>query len=95
MRCNDQTRPGIESHMGRTAITGAALLALLAVTAVLISPMPDELPGTAAKRAIVSFAIAVSAAPGPMVEPEALVTHTPSQSHLSLDLLSVTCARLC
>jgi hypothetical protein len=73
-----------------------ALIAALALACVLISPMPDEVPGTTVKLGILSFVI--PAAPGFDLwgaQQSMMATLPEAGLHPTLDVLSVTCARLC
>lgn len=73
-----------------------ALVAALGLACVLISPMPDELPGTAVKLGILPFVI--PAGPGfDMWGAQHSMIATLPEAGLrpSLDVLAVTCARLC
>jgi hypothetical protein len=72
-----------------------ALVAALALACVLISPMPDELPGTAVKVGILPFVI--PAGPGfDMWGPQQSMATLPEAGlPPTLDVLAVTCARLC
>jgi hypothetical protein len=73
-----------------------ALVAALALACVLISPMPDELPGTAVKLGVLPFVI--PAGPGfDMWGAQQSMMATAPEAGLrpTLDVLAVTCARLC
>ena len=72
-----------------------ALVAALALACVLISPMPDELPGIAVKLGILPFVI--PARPGfDMWGAQQSMMATLPEAGLCpiLDVLAVTCARL-
>ena len=73
-----------------------ALMAALALACVLISPMPDELPGTAVKLGILPFVVPV----GPVFDlwgaQQAMMATLPGAGlHLTLDVLAATCVCLC
>ena len=73
-----------------------ALVAALGLACVLISPMPDELPGTAVKLGILPFVI--PAGPGFDMwgaQHSMIATLPEARLRPSLDVLAVTCARLC
>ena len=76
--------------------TGVALIAALALACVLISPMPDEVPGTAVKHSMLPFV--VPAGPGFDlwgVQPTTMAILPEAGLRLTLDVLAVTCVRLC
>ncbi len=73
-----------------------ALMAALALACVLISPMPDELPGTAVKLGILPFVVPA----GPVFDlwgaQQAMMATLPGAGrHLPLDVLAATCVCLC
>jgi hypothetical protein len=73
-----------------------ALIAALALACVLISPMPEELPGTAVKLGVLPFVVPA----GPRLDlwgtQQSMMATLPEAGlHPTLDILAVTCARLC
>ena len=73
-----------------------ALMAALGLACVLISPMPDELPGTAVKLGILQFV--VPARPGFDLwgaQQIMMATLPEAESHPTLDVLAATCVHLC
>lgn len=97
IRCNGDHQPSIKAlNMEWRLKTGVALIAALALACVLISPMPDELPGTALKLGILSFV--VPAGPGFDlwgVQSTTMAILPEAGLRLTLDVLAVTCVRLC
>lgn len=73
-----------------------ALMAALALACVLISPMPDELPGTAVRLSILQFVL--PAGPGFDLwgaQKIMMATLPEAEPHPSLDVLAATCVYLC
>ena len=73
-----------------------ALVAALALACVLISPMPDEVPGTAVKLGILTFVIPVGPGFDMWGTQQSMMAKLPEAGlRPTLDVLAVTCARLC
>ena len=73
-----------------------ALMAALALAYVLISPMPDELPGTAVRLGLLQFV--VPAGPGFDLwgaQQIMMATLHEAEPHPTLDVLAATCICLC
>jgi hypothetical protein len=83
-------------QMERRLKTVVALMVALAVACVLISPLPDELPGTAVKHGLRPFV--VPAGPGFHqwgARSTMITTRPEAVLRLTADVLAVTCVRLC
>jgi hypothetical protein len=73
-----------------------ALMAALALACVLISPMPDELPGTAVKLGPLPFVVPTSREFDPWgAQQEAMANLHEAELHFTLDVLAATCICLC
>jgi hypothetical protein len=73
-----------------------ALMAALALACVLISPMPDELPGTAVRLGILPFVVPASREFDPWGAQQVMMATRPEgRPQLSLDVLAATCICLC
>ena len=73
-----------------------ALVAALALACVLISPMPDELPGTAVKLGILPFVIPAGPGFDMWRAQQSMMAALPDgRLRPTLDVLAVTCVRLC
>lgn len=71
-------------------------MAALALACVLISPMPDEVPGTAVRHGMLPFV--VPAGPGFDLwgaQPTMMAILPEAGLRLTLDVLALTCVRLC
>lgn len=96
------TGPGIKSftwgemEMDQGFKPVVALVAALALACVLISPMPDELPGTAVKLGSLPFVIPSGPGFDMWGAQQSMMATLPEAGfRATLDVLSVTCARLC
>ena len=73
-----------------------ALMAALALACVLISPMPDELPGPAVKLGILPFVVPAGPGFDPWGAQQIMMATLPEAGlHATLDVLAATCVRLC
>jgi len=73
-----------------------ALMAALALACVLISPMPDEVPGTAVKLGTLPFLVPASRGFDPWGAQQAVMATLPeAELHPTLDVLAATCICLC
>jgi hypothetical protein len=73
-----------------------ALMAALALACVLISPMPDEVPGTAVKLGTLPFAVPADPRFDLWGAQQSMMATLPKAGlHPTFDVLGVTCARLC
>jgi hypothetical protein len=73
-----------------------ALMAALALACVLISPMPDEVPGTAVKLFTLPFVVPASREFDPCGPQLAVMATLPeAELHPTLDVLAATCICLC
>ena len=73
-----------------------ALMAALALACVLISPMPDEVPGTAVKLGTLPFVVPTSREFDPWgAQQEVMATLHEAELHFTLDVLAATCICLC
>jgi hypothetical protein len=82
--------------MERGTKTVVAVMAALALACVLISPMPDELPGTAVKLGILPFVVPAGPGFDRWGTQHAMMATLPEAGlHPTLDVLAATCVRLC
>jgi len=73
-----------------------ALMAALALACVLISPMPDEVPGTAVKLGTLPFVVPASPEFDPWGAQQAMMATRPEgRLRPTLDVLAATCICLC
>jgi hypothetical protein len=83
-------------HMEQKLKIVVALMAALAVACVLISPMPDELPGTATRLGILPFVVPAGRGFDRWGAKHAMMAALPeSELHPTLDVLAATCVHLC